>query len=290
MPNMLYRSDTCEDTPLDPNRRFFPTTTKVSTAVVHFSLNPRASKGTISALEAHRLSGHGMIGPMTQLVSALGRRISDPNWQKKLAHLCHSCALSSPKKLPFFKDNESLDAQFDLFEAFCMDFKSKSQVSLQGNKYILLVKEVKGRFSFKLYFPSREAQLYVPWVVRVFAFFVRQTGVSIKQIRCDGEFIAEIFVEYCNEKGIIIKHTTPGEPRSNSGAERDFQTGTRRAQAIMIDAKFPASLWEECERAEHAVRMVTPHSAGPYKGKSPYEITLKRKFPLDFLRPVGCLA
>ena len=80
------------------------------------------------------------------------------------------------KKLPFFKDNESLDAQFNLFEAFCMDFKSKSQVSLQGNKYILLVKEVKGRFSFKLYFPSREAQLYVPWVVRVFALFERQTG------------------------------------------------------------------------------------------------------------------
>jgi len=290
MPNLLYRSDTSLDIPLEPNRRFFPATVKRADDCVNFSHNPRATQATMSALEAHRLCGHGMKGPMTQIAAALGRRISDPNWTKRIADLCHSCSLSDTRKLPFYKENEKLDLQFKPFEAYCMDFKGpKSIISLQGNWYIFLFKEMHAKFSFKVYLPSRLATQYSAWVMRFVAFFERQTGVTTKQIRLDGEFIANIFVDFCNNKGIILKHTTPNEPRLNSVAERDFQTGTKRANAIMLDAKFPASLWEECERAEHALRMVTPHSSGPYKGKSPYEITLKRKFPLDFLRPIGCL-
>ena len=87
-----------------------------------------------------------------------------------------------------------------------------------------------------------------------------------------------------------MKTTPRDEPRSNPVAERDHRTSEVRATAMRLDSHLPPSFWQEMEMAEWVIRLVTPLPIGKYKGKTPYELALKRPPPRDFLHPIGCLA
>eukprot|EP00808_Paulinella_micropora_P031979 g62278.t1 len=93
-----------------------------------------------------------------------------------------------------------------------------------GNRYKLIVKCKESQFGFKNFTPTREENLYLPFVQKVIAFFAAQTGSTVKQIRCDGEYNTRRLQEFCDQNGIILKTTPRDETRSNPVAERDHRT------------------------------------------------------------------
>jgi len=290
MPNKLYRLDGKQDKPLDINKRYKPTVTGREKGLVTFSVNPNATKAPIDAMTFHRMAAHAGVEAMEQLARQEGRTIKGKDWRAKLPTQCHPCLRAKSTRLPFYRDNKEVDSDFRLGESINIDFRGPWPVkSIQGNYYKLIIKERYG-FTCNAYSSTRESTGYLKRIIKTINFIETQTGRRVKQIQTDGEFTSRLLKEYCDFKGIVLKPSSRDEPTSNPVAERDHRTSGGRATALRIDAGLPEAFWEEMNEAECAIRMITPLTKGKYKGRSPYEITLKRSFPTGFLQPIGCLA
>ncbi|KAJ3501500.1 hypothetical protein NMY22_g18907 [Coprinellus aureogranulatus] len=118
----------------------------------------------------------------------------------------------------------------------------------------------------------------------------RQLGQKIKSLHDDkgGEYMSDEFNKYCDDSGILRRHTTRNRPQQNGDAERANRTMLEDVSAMLYQAKLPPSFWGRCLATQVRVWNCLPTSALP--GKTPYEAWWGNKPDLSLFRAFGCVA
>ncbi|GJW04976.1 retrovirus-related pol polyprotein from transposon TNT 1-94 [Tanacetum coccineum] len=87
-------------------------------------------------------------------------------------------------------------------------------------------------------------------------------------------------------RGIKREFSVAGTPQQNGVAERKNRTLIEVARIMLVDSKLPTTFWAEVVNdacyVQNKVLVTKPHN------KTPYELFLRRKPALGFMRPFGC--
>lgn len=115
-----------------------------------------------------------------------------------------------------------------------------------------------------------------------------QLGRKVKIPRSDrgGEYFPNEFNAFNEENGIIHQCSAPHTPQQNGLAERKYRTFQEMIKSMLLNAKFPFSLWGEAILAAcHILNRI------PLKKSmiSPYEIWKGRKPNIGYSKVWGCL-
>ena len=109
------------------------------------------------------------------------------------------------------------------------------------------------------------------WFNKIYSLIETQFGQKVQRIRCDNEFTQDTaFVEFCENRGIIMEPRPPFDSNQNAKAERRIQSIMNMTRCTLDAANAPNSLWGECmllshlEYRAHQGQSSTNHSmAGP---------------------------
>ena len=116
-----------------------------------------------------------------------------------------------------------------------------------------------------------------------------QLDRKIKRLRSDrgGEYLSNLFSEYCAESGIIHETTAPYSPQSNGVAERKNRTVCDLVNSLLQSSGMSDVWWGEAVLTVcYVLNRVPPRN----REETPYEGFRGRKPNLSHLRTWGCLA
>ena len=80
-----------------------------------------------------------------------------------------------------------------------------------------------------------------------------ETSLKVKCLRLDngGEYIDEVFSEYCAAQGIRMEKTILGTPQQNGMAERMNRTLNEHAKSMRLHAGLPKTFYS-CAQPHHS--------------------------------------
>lgn len=116
--------------------------------------------------------------------------------------------------------------------------------------------------------------------------------ISVKRLRSDNDsvFLSSSFQEWLKEKGIIHERTAAYSPESNGKAERLNRTLMDMARTMLTNitnADMRSKLWAEAINTSNFIRNRIYCTAASEKGKTPYEIIMRKKPDIGFIRTFG---
>ncbi|DAZ94919.1 TPA: LOW QUALITY PROTEIN: hypothetical protein N0F65_003089 [Lagenidium giganteum] len=108
-------------------------------------------------------------------------------------------------------------------------------------------------------FPMKRRKEWFGLATAFITKFERQHDVNVKVVRGDNEFRAKKMVKWCEQKGIRMQLTEPGESSSNGKVERRHRTVCDGMRAMLFDAPaIPRSLWTEAAKHQSWLRNRLP--------------------------------
>ena len=85
---------------------------------------------------------------------------------------------------------------------------------------------------------------------------------KVRHIRCDNEFTQDsAFVEFCENKGIIMEPRPPYDSNQNAKAERRIQSIMNMTRSTLDATEAPNTQWGECILACHLISNIVPTKA-----------------------------
>ena len=122
------------------------------------------------------------------------------------------------------------------------------------------------------------------------AYAENQLNVKIKSMQDDkaGEYMSKAFIKFCDDCGIVRRHTVRNRPQQNGVAERANRTMSDDITAMLAEARLPPSFWGECLLAQLHIWNRLPTST--LSNMTPWEAWFKQKPDIGHLRIWGCLA
>lgn len=117
------------------------------------------------------------------------------------------------------------------------------------------------------------------------------TGQQIKSLQSDngGEYTSKAMQDYCKDKLIHQRFTTPDSPESNGVVERMNRTLVLRMRALIHHANIPPQMWPHALATATYLINRSPTSTLP-AGESPYQRLTGKAPDLSNLRVFGCQA
>ncbi|KAI7933571.1 hypothetical protein MJO28_009171 [Puccinia striiformis f. sp. tritici] len=121
-------------------------------------------------------------------------------------------------------------------------------------------------------------------------FFEKQTGNQMKKLITDGggEFCNKTLNEILEEEGIQHNVSPPYTPQHNGIAERANRTIIEMTRCMIIQANLALEWWGEAVLSAAATTNCLPSLSK--SRASPFQLMLKQRPNLSFLRPFGCQA
>lgn len=259
----------------------------MSGEIVLYESYPRKS-GKIRKINIelfHYACGHYGLKKMRALATVLDiKLVGDEN---KVTH-CEACMIGKAKQRPRFKSNRIERAERPGVILHIDTAGAWATRSMSGKRFKFSVTDDFSLF-IKDYYLAHKNE-FVDCLKQAVAFYERQTGNLVKEIRCDQEFdIPDEVKEWWKPKQFIWKTSATGDKDGNPIAEKANDITAGVARAMRYHAQLPLSFWAEMEHAATTIHNILPAIHGPRKGKSPYEQLLSRKPILTHLRPIGCM-
>ena len=212
---------------------------------------------------------------------------------KPLDGVCDVCEMSKHTRARFpLRENAKIeDGLLKPFEIVHVDlFGAIDTKSIGGARYGMIVgcRSTKWRFFYALEFKDQA----LPKFKECMKAINTMTGgtAKVRRLHSDrgGEFIGNLFQEYCTSMGILQTTTSPHTPEQNGIAERTNRTVTEMARALRLQAGLPKEYWAlACECAVHTVNRL-PSSA--INWETPYRRMFGKDARLEYFRVFGCRA
>jgi hypothetical protein len=142
----------------------------------------------------------------------------------------------------------------------------------EGTLYFILFIDDYSRYTHVYILKDKKAETCIE-AFQHFQAKLDSWGYDIKQFRCDngrGEYNNQFFRGLLATRGISYEPAPPYIQYKNGVAERTIGVLTKKARAMMQDAKVPAKFWSEAIRTATYLHARTPSRA--VNGKSPYEV------------------
>lgn len=117
-----------------------------------------------------------------------------------------------------------------------------------------------------------------------------QCSNRIENVRTDNglEYLADVFTEFCKDKGIIRHKTVRKTPQQNGLAERMNKTLLEHVRCLLSNAKLPLKFWREAVHTVCYLINRAPYAAIQFK--TPQELWSGQPADYSNLRVFGCIA
>lgn len=134
---------------------------------------------------------------------------------------------------------------------------------------------------------GQEVNNYTLGLQQYIAHVELQTGKWIKTIQVNGggEFEGP-WLDFCKERGIIIKVIAPYLSAANGVAERAISITIARICTMIHSAGLKPKMWAETAATDVYLQSLVPSLRNP--GKMPYEWYKKKHPDVSHLRVFGC--
>jgi hypothetical protein len=199
---------------------------------------------------------------------------------------CELCQLSNTHWLPF---SSTLPDAKQVLNFIYMDLSGKiTPKSTRGAYYYFKINNSLSLFKC-VFILSHKSQAF-----EKFKLFCNEVhnfhSQPIKNVVTDrgGEFWWAEFEQLYAKQGIIHYVTAPYPPQQNSIAERGNRTTSKKARALLKQARLPSTLWGEAVITAIFYKNITPMKR--LKWKSPHEIWYRKPFDYLRLHSFGCCA
>ncbi|GJZ62000.1 retrovirus-related pol polyprotein from transposon TNT 1-94 [Tanacetum coccineum] len=233
----------------------------------------------------HRRLSHLNFGAINHLARhGLVRGLPKLKFEKD--HLCSACAMGKSKKKPHKPKSE--DTNQEKLYLLHMDLCGPMRVvSVNGNKYILIIVDDYSRFTWVKCLRSKDEA--PDFIIKFLKMIQVQLKVPVRRIRTDNgtEFVNQTLREYYEK--VVISHETSvaRSPQQNGIVERRNRTIIEAARTMLIYAKALLFLWAEavaiaCYTQNHSVIRL-------HYGKTPYELLHDKLPDLSFFHVFGAL-
>jgi len=233
----------------------------------------------------HYACGHYGLTKMRLLARILNiKLVGDENDVR----FCESCMIGKSKRLPRFSVNTIERAQKPGIILHIDSSGPWATRSIGGKRYKFSVTDDYSLFILDFYLAHKNE--FVDCLKQAVAFYERQTGNKVKEIRADQEFhIPEEIIKWWKNIRFIWKTSATNDKDGNPIAEKVNDITAGPARAMRYHAKLPPQFWAELEHAATTIHNILPAIHGERKGISPYEQLLGRKPTLFHLKPIGCM-
>ncbi|GJY60633.1 retrovirus-related pol polyprotein from transposon TNT 1-94 [Tanacetum coccineum] len=157
-------------------------------------------------------------------------------------HLCSACAMGKSKKKPHKPKSEDTNQEklyllhMDLCGPMCV-------VSVNGNKYILVIVDDYSRLTWVKFLRSKDEAPY--YIIKFLKMIQLRLKVPVRRIRTDNgtEFVNQMLREYYEKVGISHETSVAHSPQQNGAVERWNRTLIKATHTMLIYAKAPLFLW-----------------------------------------------
>jgi len=203
---------------------------------------------------------------------------------------CHGCALGKLRRLPF--DSASHVRAGKPLERLYLDLKGPvNTVSLQGNRYALLIVDDCTRYQWSIYLPNKAADTVRDAIDRLFQTLELRHKNTIQFIRTDrgSEFVNTDLSGLLELLQVDHSTSVPYSSASMGTVERRHQTLTNDATAMMLAAGLDKHYWQYADACATYVRNRVP-MASNRNNASPHELLYGERPMLTHLRVFGCPA
>ncbi|GJY37185.1 retrovirus-related pol polyprotein from transposon TNT 1-94 [Tanacetum coccineum] len=206
-------------------------------------------------------------------------------WHKRLDKPCSSCEKGKHHRASF-KTKQTSSIKKCLYLLHMDLFRPVTPRSINHEKYTLVIVDEYSRYTW-VYFMKKKSQ--APETIMSFIKRVKnQIDIKVKQLKTDNgtEFRNSILVNFCDEKGISQKKSSPYTPEKNGVAERKNRTLIEATRTMLSGSIFSKQYWTEAV----ATACYTQNRSTIVKRhlKTPYEIFHKRIPNINFLHVFGC--
>jgi len=111
-------------------------------------------------------------------------------------------------------------------------------------------------------------EIFLKWKAQV----ENQTGRKIKVLRTDngGEYKSDLFLEVCQDCGIVRHFTVRKTPQQNGVSEHMNKTLVEKVRCMLSNAELGREFWAEA--VKYAQHLVNRLSSSVVDGKTPLEV------------------
>nr|GEV41085.1 retrovirus-related Pol polyprotein from transposon TNT 1-94 [Tanacetum cinerariifolium] len=233
----------------------------------------------------HRRLSHLNFGAINHLArQGLVRGLLKLKFEKD--HLCSGCAMGkSTKKThkPKSKDTNQ-EKLYLLHMNLCGPMRV---VSINENKYILIIIDDYSRFTWVKFLRSKDETLN--FIIKFLKMIQVRLKVPVRRIRIDNgtEFVNQTLSDYYEEVGISHETSVARSPLQNGIVKRRNRTLIEATRTMLIYAQDPLFLWAE---AVVTARFTQNRSIIRLRhGKTPYELLHSKLHDLSFFHVFGAL-
>jgi transposase InsO family protein len=248
--------------------------------------------GALNSRNQYRLNANGF----KALASSESEELCAHEWHRRLAHRnladirmmirldalkgkkcecsdqCEDCMKGKMSRMPFPIASRPVR---DIMDVIVSDVCGPLSIeSLKKKKYFVTFIDVhSGYCCIRFVREKSEVALITQQVIE---WMKTQTGMKPKCLRTDRgtEYTCEDLQKYLRNEGIDYETTVGYCPEQNGIAERRNRTLMEAARTMLSEANLPKRFWAE---AIHTANYVTNRIVQREKGKSSYEMLLKKK-------------
>ena len=118
------------------------------------------------------------------------------------------------------------------------DLAGPMEEAIDGSKYVIVFVDDLTRM--RHVFPLKQKSDALGALKEYELTVARPAGLRIKRLRSDqgGEFLGEMFEEFCKEMGIAQEFSAPYTPQGNGISERSWRTIFEMARSSLIVPSF----------------------------------------------------
>lgn len=220
-------------------------------------------------------------------LSSIGKIVKGlPNLKSEHLGVCKGCAPGKNTKQSFPKSVHKSKAILELIHT---DLCGPMFVpSLNGCLYYVIFIDDYSRRTWMYFLKQKESSEVLSKFKEFKALVENQSGKKIEVLRLDngGEYISEIFKDFCITVGIMREFFVPLNPQQNGVAEHKNRSIVESAKAMMHDQNLHTSFWAETSNTAVYIQNRCPHSV--LENTIPEEVFTGIKPDLSHLRIFGC--
>ena len=206
--------------------------------------------------------------------------LSKMGFKEEKPIVCKGCIEAEHIRKPYRNKTERTSSS--LLEMIHVDLCGPLPVqSFGGSKYFMVVVDDYSRFSY-VYFLAKKSEAFSK-IKEFIAEVENLHTMKVKQIKsdCGGEFKSAEFSDFCKEKGIVHKFTSPYAHQENGVAERMNRTLMKKARSMMFMKNQDTRLWAEAIECANYLRNITYCATIE---RTPFEIWFNKKPSYDKLK------
>lgn len=200
--------------------------------------------------------------------------------------ICKRCALGKNSKHAYPK---SVHKSKSILELIHTDLCGPmSTPSINGCLYYIIFIDDYSRRTWIYFLKQKESSEVLSKFKEFKTLLENQSGKQIKTLRSDngGEYIYDIFKDFCISIGIKREFSIPYNPQENGVAERKNRSIIESTKAMIHDQNLHISFWGEASNTAVYIQNHCPHSV--LDNITPEEVFSRIKPDLSHLHIFGC--